>query len=83
MKAILLFAAQQIAAYGINKGLDKIFASKESFSRQLYKVICKTIDEYQEKYAEPDFEGKFAFFKSQILIEEFLKFRLFSKMVTF
>lgn len=79
MNAILLFAAQQIAAFGINKGLNKIFESKENFSGQLYKVISKTIDEYQEKFPEPDTEGKFSFYKSQILIEEFLKFRLFAQ----
>ncbi len=78
MNTILLFAAQQIAAFGINKGLDKIFSNREDFSQRLYKIIHKTIDEYQKSFSIPDEAGNFAFYKSQILIEELLKFRLFS-----
>lgn len=77
MKA-LIFAAQTIAAYGFNKGLDKIFSNREDFSNRLFKIISLTIDEYQEKYPAQDHGKQFAFYKSQILIEEFLKFRLFS-----
>ena len=48
MNAILLFAAQQIASYGIKKGLDKILDNREDFSNRLYKIISKTIDEFQK-----------------------------------
>lgn len=78
MNAILLFAAQQIASYGIKKGLDKILDSTDDFSSRLHKIISKTVDEFQNKYPVPDQGGNFAFYKSQILIEEFLKYRLFA-----
>lgn len=78
MNAILLFAAQQIASYGIKKGLDKILENREDFSNRLYKIISKTIDDFQNKYPVPDQGENFAFYKSQILIEEFLKYRLFA-----
>ncbi|OFX87846.1 MAG: hypothetical protein A2W99_16150 [Bacteroidetes bacterium GWF2_33_16] len=78
METLLILAAQQIAAYGFNKGLDKIFENKESFSKRLYKVISESIDEYEKKFPKDDVNGKFAFYKSEILIEEFLKYRLFA-----
>ena len=78
MNTILLFVAQQIASYGIKKGLDKILDNREDFSNRLYKIISKTIDDFQNKYPVPDQGENFAFYKSQILIEEFLKYRLFA-----
>lgn len=74
----LIFAAQSIAAYGFNKGLDKIFSNSEDFSNRLFKIISLTIDEYQNKYPVQDQDKQFAFYKSQVLIEELLKFRLYS-----
>jgi hypothetical protein len=78
MNSILLFASQEIASFGINKVLDKIITNRDDFSKRLYQIINKTIDEYQERFSTTDDTGNFLFYKSQILIVEFLKFRLFS-----
>lgn len=79
MEKFLLWVVQKIAAYGFNKGLDKIFKNQEDFNLRLAKVIDKTICEYEKKYPKDDLLGKFSFYKSEIIIEEFLKFRLFEK----
>ncbi|HPZ02774.1 MAG TPA: hypothetical protein PLH70_00890 [Bacteroidales bacterium] len=78
MNTVISFVVQQIAAFGFIKGLDKIFSNKEDFSQRLYKVINKTIEEYQQKYPIPYKSEKFAFYNSETLIEELLKYRLFS-----
>jgi hypothetical protein len=79
MENFLLWVVQKISAYGFNKGLDKIFKNQEDFNIRLAKVIDQTICEYEGKYSLDDSQGKFSFYKSEIIIEEFLKFRLFGK----
>lgn len=79
MESIIIWAAQTIAEFGFNKLLDKVFDNKESFSNYLYNIISDTIDDYQKKFPAQDLEGKFSFYKSQIIIEELLKYRLFGK----
>lgn len=79
MESIIIWAAQTIAEYGFNKLFDKVFDNKESFSNYLYNIISDTIDDYQKKFPTQDLEGKFSFYKSQIIIEELLKYRLFGK----
>lgn len=76
--SIALFVAQNIASYGFNKGLEKIFEDQEDFVQHMFKIINKTIEIYQKKYPTIDKGGKFAFYKSQIIIEEFLKYRIFA-----
>lgn len=76
-----VFIAEQIFSYGLTKGLDKIFRKKdkESFIRHLSNIISDTIDDYSKLSAIPDTEDKFPFYKSQIIIEELLKYRIFNK----
>ena len=76
--SIALFVAQNIASYGFNKGLEKIFEDQEDFVQHLFEIINKAIEKYQERYPATDKGGKFAFYKSQIIIEEFLKYRIFA-----
>ena len=78
LTSIALFVAQSIASYGFNKGLEKIFEDQEDFIQHLFKIINKTIEIYQKRYPTADKEGKFAFYKSQIIIEELLKYRIFA-----
>lgn len=76
--AIALWAAQNIANYGFNKGLDKLFSNKNDFINHLNKVIHQTIEEYGKIFPVKEEGGMVAFYKSEILITEFLKFRIFS-----
>lgn len=72
------FIAKNVASYGITKGLDALLKqNKETFINQLQKAIDDTIDEYNERFPQKDIGKNFSFYKSQIIIEEFLKFRLF------
>lgn len=77
--ALLGFIGQQLAAYGFNKGLDKLFASKEEFSIRLNSAISKSIELYEKEFPVTDQTGKYAFYKSQELVTEFLKYRLYAK----
>jgi tetratricopeptide (TPR) repeat protein/GTPase SAR1 family protein len=77
-----LFAAAIIVdaliGYAIVKGLDHVFRRKpETYRDRLTKAIDKTIDEYGKKYPLEDETGRFHFWKSQIIIEELLKYRFF------
>lgn len=78
--SVLLFVAQTVAAYAINKGIDKQLKIKniEAFSQHLNTVISKSIDLFEEKYPITEVDGKIKFYNSQILLEELLKFRLFT-----
>lgn len=79
MEMIAILVAQSIAKYGFHKFLDKVFDKKETFINHLSKIILQSIDDYQKKFPSEDKDEKFAFFKSQIILDEFLKFRLFEK----
>jgi len=70
-----LFVAKEIASYAIARGLDKVLAQRKTFEKRMAKVINEAIDEFHGQFPIPDAEGKFAFYKSQILLEELLKFR--------
>jgi hypothetical protein len=76
--SIALFVAQSIADYGINKGLDKIFREQKDFVQRLQEIIYATIETYEKKYPVKDYEGKYAFYKSEILITELMKCRIFT-----
>lgn len=77
--SVLGFIGQQIASYGFNKGLEKLFSSKEDFATRLNNVISKTIDEFENIHHTPDVNGKYAFYKAKELVTEFLKYRMFAK----
>ena len=66
-------------SYFIKKGLDNLFHKKEEdFQDRLIKIVDSTIEEYMSLYPVSDFEGKHAFYKSQRIIDELLKYRLMS-----
>lgn len=79
LETIGVFVAKSQASYGFNKGLAKVFKDQKSFVNRLAQVINKTIDQYKQESPIVDKDGKFAFYDSQILLEELLKFRFFSK----
>lgn len=65
-----------IATYAFRKGMDKVFASKEDLEKELTIIIHRTIDEYTEQYPQPDIAGMYAFYKSQIVVEGLLQYRI-------
>ncbi|MCK5738193.1 tetratricopeptide repeat protein [bacterium] len=79
LETIGIFVAKSLASYGFNKGLAKVFKDRKSFVNRLAQVINKTIDQYKKESPIVDKDGKFAFYDFQILLEELLKFRFFSK----
>ena len=79
MGVVTLWIANALATYGFTVGLDKLFNNEASFSKQLHKVIDKTIDDYSKKHPQNNEGRSFPFYKSQVIIEELLKTRLFSK----
>ena len=49
----------------------------ESYLNHLAKIIDYTTEEYAQQYGFNDREGKFCFYKSQILIDELLRYHFF------
>lgn len=76
--SIALFVSQSIVDYGISKGLDKIFKDQKDFVQRLLEIVYTTIEIYEKRYPVKDHEGKYAFYKSEILITELLKCRIFT-----
>lgn len=77
------FLAKTLSSYYAKKKLDKIFESTESFETELKIVINNSLDEYEERYKTPDTDGKYAFYKSQSVINELLRFRIISDTYDF
>jgi len=75
LETIGAFVAKRLAAYGFSKGLDTIFKDRSSFERSLTHIINATIDQFREKYPIAEKDGKIAFYHSQVLLEELLRFR--------
>lgn len=65
-----------LATYFIEKGLDSFIGNKSNFKSKLSKAIDNTIIEYQRDFPQEDVDGKFAFYKSQKVIDELLKYRI-------
>lgn len=66
-----------LTSYFAKKGLDWLITTNpENFQNRLKTVIDKTIIEYMETYPVKDLNGKHAFYKSQRVIDELLKYRL-------
>ncbi len=76
-ETIGFFIAKGIASYAIGKGLDKLFEKRDGFEKRLAQVIDSSIDAHHRKSPIPDADGKYAFYKSQVFLEELLKLRLF------
>ena len=63
--------------------LKRLFFPKRKYQNELVRVIYKTIDEYEKKYPiNNNLNGKFPFYHSYILFEEFNKYMLFKKFDT-
>lgn len=66
-----------LVSYLAKKGLDGLFNSNpEEFQDRFMKVIDDTIAEYMSLYPIKDYLGKHAFYKSQRVVDELLKYRL-------
>lgn len=72
------FLIEKLSDYYIEKKLDKIFENKEDFESQLRSVINKSLDEYELRYKTQDSNGQYAFYKSQNVINELLRYRIIS-----
>jgi len=71
------FVANAVATYAIQKGVDSVINNEETFKERLKKVLDTTIEEYKAENPIPDENGKFAFYDSQIIVDELLKVRFF------
>lgn len=72
------FLIQALVAYATGKGIDHIILKKSpEFRCKLEILINKTIEEFGRTRSMKDIQGKFHFYKSQIIIEELLKYRFF------
>lgn len=78
LAAIGTFLAESFGSYFISRKLDKLFANNEEFIAELSKVVNGTIEEYENKYPQPDEGHKFPFYNSQRIIDELLKYRVMS-----
>jgi hypothetical protein len=80
IEAIAVFAAQSLAQYALNKKLDSFFNPKEdAHIDALKEVIIEALNRYEKEHPERDSNGKFAFYKSEIITTELLKHRIFGK----
>jgi tetratricopeptide (TPR) repeat protein len=78
IKTIAVFAAQSLAQYALDKKLDSFFNPKEdAHIDALKEVIIEALNRYEKVYPQKDQNGRFAFYKSEIIITELLKFRIF------
>jgi hypothetical protein len=74
--AIVDFVVKNTETYLFKKGLDTLFTSSKELNDELRKVIYATLDEYETKYPQARQGDKFAFYHSQRIIDELLKFRI-------
>lgn len=80
MSAILAWVAKSLAAKLASWGYKKITKSNiTEYESELYDIIYKTIEEF-EKLNPIKETSKIPFYTSQLLLDEFLKFRFTSKM---
>lgn len=78
MSIIFLSIAESILEYGIKRGIKETLFSEEDFTTRLSKIIYSTIDEYEKLYSMKVLDRGIAFYDSEIIVEELLKYRLFS-----
>jgi hypothetical protein len=80
IETIASVAAKTIVGKLINWGYDKVTESEYSnYEQELYQVILDTVNEFQKMYPIDETE-KIPFYTSQLLFDEFLKFR-FTKQI--
>lgn len=80
IETIASLAAKTIVGKLINWGYDEVTESDCSkYEQELYQVILNTVNEFQKMYPIDETE-KIPFYSSQLLFDEFLKFR-FTKQI--
>ena len=78
MDPITHFLAFSTLNYAKNKSISWYNdVNKETFTKALSSIIYKTTNEYKKKHKISDLGEKIAFYDSQVLMDELLKFRLF------
>lgn len=70
------FIAKSLAGYLLKKGFDKLFNNPKQLTDALASVIDETISDYQYLYPQEDVDQKHAFFKSQRVVSELLRYRV-------
>jgi len=78
LETVGMFVAKSIASYAVEKGLNSLFSNQQDFEKRLSVIINQTIEDFKTKNPIPETDGKFPFYDSQIMIDEFLKFRFFN-----
>ncbi len=76
LEIIAVKAAEILGTYYVEKKLDKFFESKLELNNRLTQAIYNTIDQYSKDYPIEDQDGKHGFYKSQVIIDELLKYRV-------
>ena len=71
------FVAKGVASFALNKGLDRLFESKEDLESRLLSITKQTIKLFKEEYPIDDIGENFPFYGSTAILEVMLKFRLF------
>jgi len=79
IETAISWITSEISSYAFSKLLDKAFENKEEFETELYKTISTALIEFEHQNPILQEKGKFAFYDSQIIVDELLKFRLFGE----
>ncbi len=84
---IALLIASSIATFGfgkiLDKGYDGLFKNKKDFQNRLYKVICNTLEKFQNNNPLILEAGKSPFYEFKIFVEKLLNWRLFKDETQF
>ena len=75
--SVVSFVAKGVASFALNKGLNRLFESKEDLEGRLLSITKQTIKLFEERYPIEDAEKNFPFYDSSAILEAMLKFRLF------
>ena len=77
MISIVSFVAKGVASFALNKGLNKLFESKDDLESRLLSITKQTIKLFEVKYPIDNVGETFPFYGSSAILEAILKFRLF------
>ncbi len=77
-KIILATVAKEVLKYAFKKGIVSFFDDNEisKYEIELRNVISNTIEDYKRENEIQDEDGKYPFYKSEILLQHLLKYRL-------
>lgn len=75
--SIVSFVTKGVASFALNKGLNRLFESKDDLEGRLLSITKQTIKLFEEKYPISDIGENFPFYDSIAILEAMLKFRLF------